>query len=612
MRPLHGAIGVLLLAVLASQQNDGVVDLLLQALSSPDLDERTAAGRALLDRGQSVRPALEHAARSPDLELSGRAKSLLASLDRRIDSLSFVPERIRKENADSCQKLLWRSTSALTAACEGRDWVDIVKSLEKQDIRIAHENDHQSGASSRFLAKKDIWISPAGIRHDLVLNFETTIQTSRTESTKTVHRSARAGLFSEPKISISEVRAKPSPAGTLLGLLFEEGDVSAAAVKYPIVEELSMEYGVIFDRWAELQSSGFHVLLRVTNGDRSAGKGFFFTVPSGLDPLQNNKGEKMEAGFVSKDVLGRFQSWGGNEWSSSNKAEDHQFWRLRRVSEESAQKPLAGKPPPVIRSAGDLRLLPEGVTALAIKEGDFTDEDCSSLILYPGIREITTSGADNISDGGVAHLARLPELERLELTTPRITDAGIKHLAAHPRLKDLSIPWSSQITDEGAAQLATINGLVRLSLWWSEGLTDAGLKHLSKLGELRELRLWGAGRITDSGLEAISTMTRLERVTLSHSKALTPAGVSSLAKMPSLRELHIGYASVDDEGLEALGRSSSLSEIELTGLEGVSDAGLLHLKSLKLKDLRIQQCQGVTDSGFKLLQSELRGKYRFE
>jgi hypothetical protein len=98
----------------------------------------------------------------------------------------------------------------------------------------------------------------------------------------------------------------------------------------------------------------------------------------------------------------------------------------------------------------------------------------------------------HVTNDGLAHVAQLPQLRELSLSTPLVTNAGLTHLQALPRLEGLYL--------QGTA------------------VTDDGMKHLSGLTNLRWLSLKGTA-VSESGLTHISKLKSLEFVVL-------PVGVS--------------------------------------------------------------------------------------
>src|SRR5215472_14560436 len=89
-----------------------------------------------------------------------------------------------------------------------------------------------------------------------------------------------------------------------------------------------------------------------------------------------------------------------------------------------------------------------------------------------------------INDAEMIGLARLPDLERLDLSHTRISDEGMLNLKPAPKIRDLK-------------------------LFYSEWITDLGLSAIKEWKQLRRLDVRGT-RISDSTLEIIGHMTELE------------------------------------------------------------------------------------------------------
>jgi hypothetical protein len=91
-----------------------------------------------------------------------------------------------------------------------------------------------------------------------------------------------------------------------------------------------------------------------------------------------------------------------------------------------------------------------------------------------------------------------------------------------------------KLDDAGLAHFARLYDLQRLSL---RGITDAGLAHIKDLVNLRDLSLAGAG-ITDAGLKHLEGLESLERLDIEGTK-VTRAGVERLRR--ARPELNIDY-----------------------------------------------------------------------
>jgi internalin A len=248
-----------------------------------------------------------------------------------------------------------------------------------------------------------------------------------------------------------------------------------------------------------------------------------------------------------------------------------------------------------------------------------------------------------ISDVEMMELARLPDLERLDLSHTRISDEGMLNLKPAPKIRDLKLFYSEWITDQGMTAIKQWKHLKRLDLRGtriSDGtlevvsgltgiealdiaqteVTDIGLENLITLINLRELAV-GRGRLSNFGLVALRMLPTLTSLDLSGARPTppdTPTGrgegsgipeetLKAIEELKELRTLYLGYSAITPDGLRTL---SSLDKVEKLGLQGcskVDDAALAELarwKSLKYVDL---QEDPVTEKGLAMLRDARPG-----
>lgn len=155
----------------------------------------------------------------------------------------------------------------------------------------------------------------------------------------------------------------------------------------------------------------------------------------------------------------------------------------------------------------------------------------------------------------------------------RLNDRDVRRLARHRSLKEIRL---TDITDDGAAHLAKLPALEKISLWNAQ-VTDAGLVHLTGLTSVRELNLGGT-RITGAGLKHLENLPRLTRLDLSNTK-VTDAGMGHLEALTSLRYLNLYRTTITDAGLAHLKSLTSLRNLYVGSMR-VTDAGLKHLSGL--------------------------------
>ena len=241
-----------------------------------------------------------------------------------------------------------------------------------------------------------------------------------------------------------------------------------------------------------------------------------------------------------------------------------------------------------------------------------------------------------INDVEMIDLARLPHLERLDLSHTRITDEGMLHLKTAPEISDLNLYYAEQVTDQGMTAIKDWKHLKRLNVRVtriSDGtleivsrltqlealdiantqVTDNGLDYLITLTSLKELSL-GRSRLSDNALAVLRMLPTLTYLDLSGSRgvlrgqraggggAMPESMVRAIAELKDLRVLKLGYSNISGEGLRVL---HSLEKVEKLGLEWcprIDDnaaAELANWKSLKYVDVQETRVttKGLEDLG---------------
>jgi beta-lactamase regulating signal transducer with metallopeptidase domain/uncharacterized protein YjbI with pentapeptide repeats/Leucine-rich repeat (LRR) protein len=180
-----------------------------------------------------------------------------------------------------------------------------------------------------------------------------------------------------------------------------------------------------------------------------------------------------------------------------------------------------------------------------------------------------------ITDEGLKTLGELVNLTYLTLSGNKISDAALVHLKNLSRLKDLSLDHTG-ITEDGLANLEPLQALENLRLYTDHKITDVGAAHLAKLKSLR--RLTDNLILTDAGLASLATLPHLEHLSLSDSK-ITMAGARTIAGMKSLTWLHFHDCPIGDDGLAAMCDLPNVEYLQLSQT-GVSGDGLKDLERM--------------------------------
>jgi hypothetical protein len=105
--------------------------------------------------------------------------------------------------------------------------------------------------------------------------------------------------------------------------------------------------------------------------------------------------------------------------------------------------------------------------------------DDETLVLIrgmPRLESLNISYTTKITDDGLANLASLTELRELRMSNTGVTDAGLAHLRGLKKLKDLNLA-RTHVTDAVLKQMTDYPALEELNVWHTQ-VTDAALKQL--------------------------------------------------------------------------------------------------------------------------------------
>ena len=193
----------------------------------------------------------------------------------------------------------------------------------------------------------------------------------------------------------------------------------------------------------------------------------------------------------------------------------------------------------------------------------------------------------------------LERLSELDLVTSlhlegsrRVTDAGLHHVARMPRLERLNLT-SCNITDEGLSVLRQLPELREFYLYHHRGISDAGLRSLESCERLERVDLLGCSA-GDGVIRALTGKSRLRH--FKSGDQVTDSGVALLHQFPVFKTWQGGEPKFSLMGFEAepnylllRGQITDRGMVSLTGLEG--------LFALNLDDSRL----GITAAGLKPL-----------
>jgi hypothetical protein len=255
-----------------------------------------------------------------------------------------------------------------------------------------------------------------------------------------------------------------------------------------------------------------------------------------------------------------------------------------------------------------------------------TDDWLKRLVGHPTLRKLDLANCA-VKGEGLQYVGTLAGLRELSLTLTPVTDEYLRHLGGLTELRVLSLA-SSQCNGTGFAHLQGLRHLENVNfhftplndaglqaicqvpisgrLWFAHThFTDAGAASLSNLKQLKRCGIGSADKASSG--EAVAALTKLpledlalldnqatpvgiahaakiatlKRLDVSHAPTVKNDSLPLVAQMPLLEEFKIGSAQLTDEGLQLLGTSKSLKKLTLSGMKGITAAGVEQLRKAR-------------------------------
>jgi hypothetical protein len=289
-----------------------------------------------------------------------------------------------------------------------------------------------------------------------------------------------------------------------------------------------------------------------------------------------------------------------------------------------------------------------GITGL--EAGGITDAALERLS-HLDLTRLLIGGSAQLTDKGMAHLARLTRLEELDLGGPRsvITDRGLDVLRHLTALRHFNIGWAPRVSDAGIAALAACDQLEKVNLMgtptgdgairaltgkrhlqqFATGtlVTDAGMalfQHFPVFktwqgGEIKyglmsfdaqPTNLLADGPFTDKGLASLAGLEGLFGLNLFwHTTGFTSNGLSALTALPNLGFLGCDGKRCDDDAMRHIATIPSLRMLMTQGVIAGDDGFEALSRSQTVEYLWFRESPNLTGRGFVALSGmpNLRG-----
>lgn len=348
-----------------------------------------------------------------------------------------------------------------------------------------------------------------------------------------------------------------------------------------------------------------------------------------------------QAGFESWDALRKSLAISPAPHFARNAVmEDERgpFFRIDHATNTIEVRPLLAEP----HWETVLAVMEErGITGLVA--GGMTDPVLARISRHGRLTRLNIDGSAQLTDDGLAHLARMPLLEDLDLSGPKniFTDRGLAVLDHLGELKRFQMAWPQRVSDAGIMHLEgcdKLESVVLMGTPTGDGalralagkrglrklvtgrlLTDAALPLLHQLpvfkswqgGEERaELmsndsapnHLTLDGPVTDRGLAALAGLDGLFGLNFFwHARAMTSAALASLASLPRLAMLGCEGELCDDEAMAHIAAIPKLRMLMAQGTVASDDGFIALSRSRTIENIWGRECRNLTGRGFRAL-----------
>src|SRR5262245_20838770 len=204
--------------------------------------------------------------------------------------------------------------------------------------------------------------------------------------------------------------------------------------------------------------------------------------------------------------------------------------------------------------------------------GLMTDDVLARIAELDHVTSLTLGGSRQLTDDGLLHLARMPQLQHLNLSEypgGRLTDRGLEVLRHLPNLRTFEMTWQRGISDAGVANLRFCDELEHVDLMGS----PTGDGAIEALQEKPGLHRFSTGRlVTDAGLPLLHNFPLLKHCEVSLAEA----------KEPPERAAHLLIdGPFTNQGLAGLAGLEGVFELDLFWhVDRITSDGFVHLINL--------------------------------
>ena len=194
-----------------------------------------------------------------------------------------------------------------------------------------------------------------------------------------------------------------------------------------------------------------------------------------------------------------------------------------------------------------------------------------------GLKELTVGGSffdpevADITDDGLANLAKCRELESLDVFNPSFTGSGLSQLATLRNFRTLGLK-KFRMSNIAMTAIGKIDSLETIGFGSCDFKSCEDLKSFSRLPKLHTIQFRQC-ELTDRQLESLASCSGVTKLILEHCAGVTEHNIRYLRQLP-LRELHLTDCDVGDRSIEVLNEMPKLEILHIEGCAGISDEGV--------------------------------------
>jgi Leucine Rich Repeat (LRR) protein len=217
--------------------------------------------------------------------------------------------------------------------------------------------------------------------------------------------------------------------------------------------------------------------------------------------------------------------------------------------------------------------------------------------------KLTAVHSNNMmGDEDLEKLSRLDQVTSLHLSGSQfITDRGLQHLARMPQLRELRLSHypGGGVTDRGLEALQHLRDLRVFEMCWQSGITDNGISHLRHCEQLEEVDLLGT-HTGDGAIAALTGKPKLRK--FKTGRSVTDEGLSLLHQFPAFKtwdggEVKYGLMSFGADPTNLLIDGPFTRVAALSGLDGLFGLSFFrHTSNVRSDDL--QSLKALPNLGF--------------